>query len=66
MDREKIWDDFSSLPIEAQRQVVDFIAFLRARYDVLPDRRNLASLDLADEPFIGLWRDRPEMEKYRR
>ena len=32
MEQEKIFDDISNLPPEAQRQVVDFIAFLRTRY----------------------------------
>ncbi|MGD9289074.1 MAG: DUF2281 domain-containing protein [Desulfobacterales bacterium] len=32
MEQKKIFDDISNLPPEAQRQVVDFIAFLRTRY----------------------------------
>jgi len=32
MEQEKIIDDISNLPPEAQRQVADFIAFLRTRY----------------------------------
>jgi hypothetical protein len=32
MQPEKIFDDISKLPPEAQQQVADFIAFLRRRY----------------------------------
>jgi hypothetical protein len=32
MNREKVWEDFVALPLEAQQQVADFIAFLRTRY----------------------------------
>ena len=39
----ELWDDFSSLPVEAQRQVADFIAFLRQRYHrPVPARRPLS------------------------
>jgi hypothetical protein len=61
---ENLFDEFSSLPIEAQRQVADFIAFLRQRYQSDANTRRTVTqrLDLSDEPFIGMWRDREEMQ----
>lgn len=56
----KLWSDYNSLPVEAQRQVADFIALLRQRYGgSTPRERRLP--DLESEPFIGVWRDREEM-----
>lgn len=62
MGRDNIWDDFASLPAEAQQQVAEFIASLRARYELRSSERELSPVDLADEPFVGMWRDRPEMQ----
>jgi hypothetical protein len=62
MNQEKVWEDFTSLPLEAQQQAADFIAFLRSRYrQFIPDQKaNLT--DLGNEAFIGMWRDRVDME----
>ena len=61
VNQERVWDDFAALPAEAQQQVADFIAFLRARYEKPRRDRKLAPTDLNAEEFIGMWRDRPEM-----
>jgi hypothetical protein len=54
--------DIASLPPEAQKQVADPVAFLRARYSTKPGSRRAKRTALADEPFIGMWRDRDEMQ----
>ena len=61
MNQEKIWSELAALPPEAQQSVADFIAFLRTRYTSAPARKNPKAAKLADETFIGLWRNRPEM-----
>lgn len=64
MDTELALHDISALPPVAQKQVIDFIAFLRTRY-AQPRAREKAKqtkLALADESFIGLWRDRQDMQ----
>jgi hypothetical protein len=61
MEQEKIFDDISNLPPEAQRQVVDFIAFLRTRYKRSDEKKQTKRINLANEPFIGLWKDREDM-----
>ncbi len=55
-----IWNDYNSLPIDAQRQVADFIAFLRQRQSHAEPKRSRRA-DWEDEPFVGMWRDRNDM-----
>jgi hypothetical protein len=61
MDTAKIAREMASLPPEAQQQIVDFLAFLRARYPSAPTAKKGKRSRLTDEPFIGMWRDREEM-----
>jgi hypothetical protein len=53
--------EFDTLPPEAQKQVIDFIAFLSARYKITYKRKPKAAKSLADEPFIGMWKGREDM-----
>jgi hypothetical protein len=61
MEQEKIFDDISNLPPEAQRQVADFIAFLRTRYKRSDQENQANRINLVNEPFIGIWKDREDM-----
>jgi len=61
MEQEKIFDDISNLAPEAQRQVDDFIAFLRIRYKRSEQERQPKQTNLVNEPFIGIWKDREDM-----
>ena len=60
MEPDKIVNDIATLPPEAQRQVADFISFLKTRYKrrEKPFRRDT----IANDPFIGMWKDREEMK----
>ena len=62
MEQEKIFDDISNLPPEAQQQVVDFIAFLKARYKRSEKERQTKRINLVNEPFIGIWKDHEDMK----
>lgn len=62
MRTEKVWDDFTALPLEAQRQAADFIAFLRQRYQKSKPGRKAKKTELSQEPFVGIWQDRPDMQ----
>lgn len=62
MNQERIWQEFTALPPEAQRQVMDFIAFLRIHYAEMPREKADAQSELTKEPFVGLWRDRKDMQ----
>ena len=61
MEQEKIFDDISNLPPEAQQQVADFIAFLRTRYKRSDAEKQTKRINLINEPFIGIWKDREDM-----
>lgn len=60
MTNEEILREINSLPTEAQRQVEDFIAFLRLRYQSA-QRSEVAETNLETEEFIGMWRDREDL-----
>lgn len=62
MGAANIVRDIASLPPEAQKQVVDFVAFLKARYSATQPARKTRRTRLADEPFIGMWRNRKDMQ----
>ena len=62
MEATTLVRDIVSLPPEAQKQVTDFVAFLKTRYSVAPRVRKTKRIKLADEPFIGMWRDREDMQ----
>jgi len=62
MEPANIVREIASLPPEAQKQVIDFIAFLKTRYPVTQPVRKTRRTNLADEPFIGMWRARDDMQ----
>lgn len=62
MEAANIVREIASLPPEAQRQVMDFVAFLKARYPTTQSTKKTRRTKLADEPFIGMWRDREDMQ----
>jgi len=62
METTNLIRDIGSLPPEAQKQVSDFVAFLKTRYPIVQANRGARRTRLADEPFVGMWRDREEMQ----
>jgi Protein of unknown function (DUF2281) len=66
MASDTVLRDFDSLPPEAQQQVIDFISFLQTRYQSKKISRTAKQKrNLSEEAFIGIWRDRVEMEDSR-
>jgi hypothetical protein len=61
MEATNLLRDIGSLPPEAQKQVSDFVAFLKTRYPSAQVTRKARRTKLVDEPFIGMWRDRDDM-----
>jgi hypothetical protein len=61
MGAVNILRDIESLPPEAQKQIRDFVVFLKARYPTEPYVRKTRRVSLADEPFIGMWLNREDM-----
>lgn len=55
--------DFETLPPDAQQQVADFITFLKSRYPAnKPTNKKSLRQPLAQEAFIGMWRNRQDMQ----
>ncbi|MDZ7953237.1 hypothetical protein [Nostoc sp. DedQUE09] len=61
MTQQELFNEFLSLPAEAQRQVIDFIAFLRQRYAVVEPASQSPDIDLINDSFIGMWSDRQDL-----
>jgi hypothetical protein len=62
METANIVRDIASLPPEAQKEVTDFVAYLKARYHTARPVKRTRQTKLADEPFIGMWRNRQDMQ----
>ena len=63
MTQQNLLDEFSSLPVDAQRQVTDFVLFLRQKYQTeTPIRSN--DTEIRDDKFIGMWSDREDLVGY--
>ena len=60
MIQEQILQNLNTLPQEAQKDVLDFIALLKIRYEHKP--KNKATWDLDTVPFVGIWEDRADMQ----
>jgi hypothetical protein len=60
MTEQDLWGEFVSLPVDAQRQVTDFISFLRQKYQAkAPMRENDVSIQ--NDKFVGMWSDREDL-----
>ena len=63
MTQPNLLDEFSSLPVDAPRQVTDFVLFLRQKYQTeTPTRSN--DTEIRDDKFIGMWSDREDLVGY--
>ncbi len=51
METTETAEEIKSLPVEAQREVIDFVAFLKTRYPVWHTIREDRQTKLTDEPF---------------
>lgn len=65
MAQKNVLEQFDSLPPEAQQQVLDFIAFLKTRYQQFGAKKAKPKSRLGDDPFIGIWRDRADLQDTR-
>jgi uncharacterized protein YfbU (UPF0304 family) len=62
MKQEELLREFLDLPPEGQAQVVDLIEFLRSRHRSRNPKGTARSLNLAEESFVGMWKDREDMQ----
>lgn len=61
MELSHIAREIASLPPDGQKQVIDFLAFIKTRYQSGSAAKKPKRLKLADEPFIGMWRKRKDL-----
>ena len=61
MTQQELWEEYLSLPAEAQHQVADFVAFLRQKYAAAHAVHQPRAVDLESEPFIGMWHNRQDL-----
>jgi hypothetical protein len=61
MDTARIAREMASLPPEAQKEIIDFVAFLKARYPSAPAAKKARRDKMTNEPFVGMWRTRKDM-----
>jgi hypothetical protein len=54
MNQKTLWQQYQALPEDVQQHMLDFLAFLRAKYASAPTSKP-APKDLAQEPFVGMW-----------
>jgi len=62
MEETAIVREIQSLPPDAQKQVVDFVAFLKSQYPDKEPPGKMKKGKLTDEPFIGMWQKRKDMQ----
>jgi hypothetical protein len=62
MNQEELWRAIKSLSPQAQREVADFVAFLQIRYKAPCSTDKAGKTELVNEPFVGMWRSREDME----
>ncbi len=61
MKETNIVRDIESLPPDARKLVKDFVAFLKIRFADEPRTGKKPRAMLADEPFVGMWRDHEDI-----
>lgn len=62
MNAQTISREITKLPLDVQREVFDFVEFLRARYRTTKQDIQKKRVPISKEPFIGVWADRQDME----
>ena len=60
-DLSRLQEDITSLPEEVQQTVIDFVSFLKQRHQA-SQSKSPQPLTFEDQPFVGMWSDRPEMK----
>lgn len=61
LDFKHLQSDIAALPEDAQRLLIDFVSFLKQRYQPSADTSH-HPISFTDQPFVGMWSDVPEMQ----
>lgn len=57
MYADQLWNEFTALPEDAQKQIADLIASLRQSPRISEPPQKSERSALRDEPFVGMWKD---------
>lgn len=60
--QQELIQTFATLPPEAQRQALNFIAFLQQTYAPAIAKPQKTEIDWTNDPFIGMWQERQDMD----
>ncbi len=60
--QKELIQTFATLPPEAQRQALNFIAFLQQTYAPSISKPQKTAIDWVNDPFIGMWQERQDMD----
>jgi len=58
---DTISKEIMQLSPQGQQEVLDFVTFLKTRYKITGSVKKTKAGKLTEEPFIGLWRDRQDL-----
>lgn len=61
MENQGFYNKFESLPIEAQKQVLAFIDFLKKRYES-KSKKDRERKSITNKKFVGLWENREDLK----
>ncbi len=61
LDLDKLQNDIGALPEAAQIQVSQLVGVLKQRHNN-SNTSSLKPISFDDQPFVGMWRDRPDMQ----
>jgi len=62
MTNQELLGEFLELPPEAQTEVLRLIAFLKQKHQQEESTSTLPNADLKNDPFMGMWRDRQDLD----
>lgn len=60
LDLDRLQEDVIALPEEVQQTIIDFVSFLKQRHQT-NQNQSPKPITFDDQPFVGMWSDRPEM-----
>ena len=61
MTFEQAFEEFRTLPDNVKQEVVDYISFLKTKYTTVKSAKPRKKIDLTDDPFVGIWRNRNDL-----
>jgi len=62
MEQKKLLQELATLPPESRRQVERLVQLLKKRHTQSSSRRKAKQSPLRDEKFVGMWKDREDLE----